>query len=119
MQSVVAPSFPPVDAAVAALMAVNWRAVGRRVFAAVLTAAAIAHALSMRAWHHRGRLAPMLRKMAIVCASLADRLPEPLSASSPRHLLIAALVANGADQRAVSRKNTAALITAARSAGLF
>lgn len=112
-------SFPPVDALISAAQSADWSAIMRRTIAAVMIAAAVCQALVSRAWQHRGRMAPMLRKLAAALAALADRLPEPLSASSPRPALIAALVANGQQRNTVAKLNSAALARKAAAAGLF
>lgn len=113
------PSFPPVDALISAIQGADWAAIMRRAITAAMIAAAICQTLTVRLWHHRGHLAPMLRKAAALLAAAADRLPEPLSASSPRAVLIAAMIANGAPQRSVSRLATPALVRRCQAAGLF
>jgi hypothetical protein len=66
-----APSFPPIDDAVAALAAVDWRALADRLISAALLVAAVIHALAVR-------LAPVV---AAALRALADRLDRPAAAA--------------------------------------
>jgi hypothetical protein len=113
------PAFPPVDDALRALAAVDWRNVAQQGLTVAMVAIAACHAITTRAWAHRGHLAPMLRNAADALAALADRLPEPLSAASPRSALIAALIASGCNAATVRKANRPALVTRARNAGLI
>lgn len=113
------PAFPPADDALALLQRVDWRAVADHCLAALLLVAAVAHALTARAWAARGRLAPMLRRLADALAALAARLPEPLSAASPRPALIAALAAAGQDPAALAKAGRPALLARARRLALI
>lgn len=113
------PSFPPADALISAIARADWGAIMRRTITAAMIAAAICQTMATRAWQHRGRLAPILRKAAALLIAAADRLPEPLSASSPRGALIAAMVANGANRATLSKMGTPALVRKAAAAGLF
>jgi hypothetical protein len=113
------PAFPPVSDVVAMLQRIDWPAVADRCLAALLLVAAVAHALTARAWAERGRLAPMLRRLADALAALAARLPEPLSAASPRPALVAALAATGQDPAALAKASRAALLARARRLALI
>jgi hypothetical protein len=113
------PAFPPVDDALAALARIDWRNVAQQCLTVALVAAAACHAISARAWANRGRLAPMLRNAAAALDALAARLPEPLSAQSPRPALIAALIDSGCNAAMVRKANRQTLISRARKAGLI
>ena len=113
------PAFPPVDDALTLLRRIDWPAVADRCLAALLLVAAVAHALTARLWAERGRLAPMLRRLADAVAALAARLPEPLSAASPRAALVAALAANGQPAAALAKASRAALLARARRLALI
>lgn len=113
------PAFPPVDDALASLQRIDWAAVADRTIGALLLVAAVAHALTARLWTARGRLAPMLRWLADALASVAARLPEPLSAASPRPALMAALADAGQDPVALAKASRSALLARARRAGLI
>lgn len=113
------PSFPPIDDAAAFISRVDWAAIAQRCLAAALVVAAVVHALALRLWAHRGRLAPMLRRLAAALTALADRLPEPLTAASPRAALVAALADAGQDPAALAKASRPALITKARRLALI
>lgn len=113
------PAFPPVDDALALLQRTDWPAVADHCLAALLLVAAVAHALTARLWAERGRLAPMIRRLAAALAALSDRLPEPLSAASPRAALVAALAANGQPAAALAKASRAALLARARRLALI
>ena len=113
------PAFPPIDDALASLQRVNWQAVADRTMAALLLVAAVAHAGAVRLWAHRGRLAPMLRRLADALAAVAARLPEPLSAASPRAALIAALAAAGQPTATLAKASRPALLARARRLALI
>jgi hypothetical protein len=113
------PAFPPVNDALALLRRIDWPAVADRCLAALLLVAAVVHALTARLWAERGRLAPMIRSLAVALAALADRLPEPLSAASPRPALIAALTAAGQDPAALAKAGRPALLARARRLSLI
>lgn len=65
-----APSFPPIDDAAAALAAVDWRALADRLISAALLVAAVIHTLAVR-------LAPIA---AAALRALADRIDRPAAA---------------------------------------
>ena len=113
------PSFPPVDDALVSLQRIDWPALADRTIGALLLVVAVAHALTARLWAARGRLAPMLRWLADALASVAARLPEPLSAASPRAALVAALADAGQDPAALAKASRSALLARARRAGLI
>lgn len=113
------PAFPPIDDALASIQRIDWPAVADRITSALLLVAAVAHALTARLWAARGRLAPVLRRMADALASVAARLPEPLSTASPRAALIAALTATGQPAAALAKTSRPALLARARRAGLI
>ena len=113
------PAFPPIDDALRALAAVDWRNVAQQGLTVAMVAIAACHAITTRAWAHRGHLAPILRNAAAALAALADSLPEPLSAASPRSALIAALIASGCNAATLRKASRPALITRARNAGLI
>jgi len=113
------PAFPPVSDALRYVGRINWPAVADRSVAALLLVAAIIHALTARLWAERGRLAPAIRRMATALAALADQLPEPLSAASPRPALIAALTAAGQDPAALAKAGRPALLARARRLALI
>lgn len=113
------PAFPPVSDALASLQRVDWPALADRTIGALLLVAAVAHALTARLWAARGRLAPMLRWLADALAAVAARLPEPLSAASPRAALIAALTAAGQPAATLAKASRPALLARARRAGLI
>jgi hypothetical protein len=114
-----APAFPPVSDALRYVGRIDWPALADRSLAALLLVAAIAHALTARLWAERGRLAPMIRRLAAALAALADRLPEPLSAASPRPALIAALTAAGQNPAALAKAGRPALLARARRLALI
>jgi hypothetical protein len=113
------PAFPPISDALRYVGRINWPALADRCLAALLLVAAVAHALAIRLWAERGRLAPMNRCLATTLAALADRLPEPLSAASPRPALIAALTAAGQDPAALAKAGRPALLARARRLSLI
>lgn len=113
------PSFPPADALISAVSRIDWHRLGERCLMAVLFVAALAHAIALRLWQNRGRLAPMLRRIARFLETMANGLPEPLSSDSPRPALIAALIAAGEDAAAISKANRAALAKRASRLGLL
>jgi len=113
------PAFPPVDDALAFLRGIDWPAVADRCLAALLLVVAVAHALAARLWAARGRLAPIIRRLADALAALAARLPEPLSAASPRAALIAALAAAGQSPAALAKASRPALVARARRLALI
>jgi hypothetical protein len=113
------PSFPPVDDALASIASIDWRNVAQQCLTVAMVAVAACHAISARAWANRGRLAPILRNAAAALDALASRLPEPLSAASPRPALIAALIASGCNAATVRKASRPALVNRARSTGLI
>lgn len=113
------PAFPPVDDALAFLQGTDWPALADRALAALLLVVAVAHALAARLWSARGRLAPIIRRLADGLAALAARLPEPLSAASPRPALIAALAAAGQPPAALAKASRPALVARARRLALI
>jgi len=115
----VRPSFPPMNDALAALARVDWRNVAQQCLTVAMLAAAACHAITTRAWANRGRLAPIMRNAAAALNALAARLPEPLSAASPRPALIAALIDSGCNAATVRKANRPALVSRARAAGLI
>jgi hypothetical protein len=100
-----APSFPPIDDAVAALAAVDWRAFADRLIVAALTVAAVAHALA-------ARLAPIV---AAALRALADRIDRaaaaPLESRTVAELRAAARAA-GLPRRLYTYGRRAELIAA-------
>lgn len=113
------PSFPPIDDAIALVARIDWPALARRFSAAALVVVAVFHALAIRLWANRGRLAPMLRRLADALAALAARLPEPLTAASPRAALVAALADAGQDPAALAKASRPALLARARRLALI
>jgi len=113
------PAFPPISDALRYVGRINWPSLAARCLAALLLVAAVVHALTARLWAERGRLAPMIRSLAVALAALADRLPEPLSAASPRPALIAALTAAGQDPAALAKTGRPALLARARRLSLI
>lgn len=113
------PSFPPIDDALALVARVDWSALARRCSAAALVVVAVIHALAARLWANRGRLAPMLRRLSDALAALAARLPEPLTAASPRAALVAALADAGQDSAALAKASRSALLARARRLALI
>lgn len=113
------PAFPPIDDVLASLQRIDWAAVADRTIGALLLVAAVAHVLTARLWAASGRLAPMLRWLADTLASVAARLPEPLSAASPRAALIDALAAAGQPAATLAKASRSALLARARRAGLI
>jgi hypothetical protein len=113
------PSFPPVDDALASLQQIDWAALGDRLIDGALLVAAIVHTLTTRLWAQRGRLAPMLRRLADALTALAARLPEPLTAVSPRAALVAALADAGQDPAALAKASRPALVARARRLDLI
>lgn len=113
------PSFPPLSEPLAALRSLPWEEIREVSLSASLFALALCHALAARLWARRSALAPLLRSFASLLLRFADRLPSPLSASSPRSELISALASSsGLPRRSFSRLSSPRLLSAARSAGL-
>lgn len=102
-----------------ALSLIQWKDFFQRCAEFSLLIVAIFHALIVRLWANRGRLAPTLRKMAKILNSLASSLPEPLSAESPRSALIAALIDAGQSPATLSKANQTTLISKARRLSLI
>lgn len=113
------PAFPPISDALRYVGRFDWPALADRCLTALLLVAAVAHALAIRLWAERGRLAPMIRRLATALAALADQLPEPLNAASPRPALIAALTAAGQDPAALAKAGRPALLARARRLSLI
>lgn len=114
-----APSFPPVSELLASLRALPWESLKERALSSFLFALALTHALSSRLWQERRSLAPFLRSFASFLLSLADRLPEPLSSSSPRALLIEALMEKGESLPSLKKASRASLLRLAHKRGLL
>lgn len=113
------PSFPPIDDAAALVSRIDWAAIAQKGLAVALVVAAVFHAIALRLWAHRGHLAPMLRRLVAALTVLADRLPEPLTAASPRAALVAALADAGQDPAALAKSSRPALVTKARRLALI
>ena len=113
------PSFPPIDALLSVLPRIDWRRLADRCLTAVLFVAAIVHVLAVRLWANRGRLAPILRRLARFLETVASTLPEPLSADSPRPALIAALISAGDDAASIAKANRSVLVKRAIRLGLL
>lgn len=113
------PSFPPIDDAATLISRIDWQALAQRCLTAALVVAAVLHAVAVRLWAERGRLAPMLRRLAEALTALAARLPEPLTAASPRSALVAALTNAGQDPATLTKANRSALVARARRLALI
>jgi hypothetical protein len=113
------PSFPPLSDAAEALASLPWEKIGSRILSALLLTVAVCHAVGSRVWQQRGRLAPTLRSLASVLNTLASSLPEPLSALSPRALLIDALIDAGEPSSSLTKSSRSVLVRKAVCLGLF
>lgn len=113
------PAFPPLSDAAEAIASLPWKRIGAAILSAILFSVAFLHVVIVRLWRNRGRLAPILRRIAAALSALADRLPEPLSAASPRPVLLSALMDAGHDAASLTKASRAALVNRARRAGLF
>lgn len=113
------PSFPPVDGLLSFLSRIDWRRLADRCLTAALFVAAVVHVLAVRLWANRGRLAPILRRLARFLETVASALPEPLSSDSPRPALIAALISAGDDAASIAKANRAVLVKRASRLGLL
>jgi len=114
-----APSFPPIEEPLEALLSLPWEELASSALSSLLFALALCHALAARLWRERGRLAPLLRSFSSSLRSVADRLPEPLSSSSPRSLLIEALLAHGESSSALAKASRSRLLAKASRLGLL
>lgn len=114
-----APSFPPIEEPLEALASLPWEELASSALSALLFFFALCHALAARLWQERGRFAPFLRSFASSLLSVADRLPEPLSSSSPRSLLIEALLAHGENSPALAKASRSRLLAKASRLGLL
>lgn len=112
-------TFPPVDDALTALQRIDWAALGDRCLSALMMTAAVIHALTVRLWAARGRLAPAARYLSAALAALADRLPEPLNSASPRAALIDALISADQPAAPLAKASRAALVARARRLALI
>ena len=113
------PSFPPLEEPLEALLSLPWLEAREAALEALLFFAALLHALALRFWQERGRFAPLLRSFASSLLALADRLPEPLSSSSPRSLLIASLIEKGEAPAPLKKASRSALLKKASRLGLL
>jgi len=113
------PSFPPLSDLIEALSSLPWEAIASQALEALLFSLALCHALAARLWQARGRLAPLLRSVASSLESLAASLPEPLSSSSPRALLIEALIERGESPSSLAKASRSALLRRASRLGLL
>ena len=113
------PSFPPLSDLIEALSSLPWEAIASRALEALLFSLALCHALAARLWQQRGRLAPLLRSVASWLERLASALPEPVSSSSPRALLIEALIEAGEKAPALAKASRSALLKRASRLGLL
>lgn len=113
------PSFPPLFDLIEALSSLPWEAIAFRALSALLFSLALCHALASRLWQARGRLAPLLRSVASWLESFAASLPEPLSSSSPRALLIEALIDAGEKAPALAKASRSVLLRRASRLGLL
>ena len=113
------PSFPPLEEPLAALAALPWERFASAALEALLFSVALCHALALRLWQERGRLAPLLRSVAALLERLATSLPEPLSEASPRALLIEALSQAGESSSSLAKASRSALLKRAARLGLL
>lgn len=113
------PSFPPLEEPLAALAALPWERFASAALEALLFSVALCHALALRLWQERGRLAPLLRSVAALLERLAASLPEPLSEASPRALLIEALSQAGESSSSLAKASRSALLKRAARLGLL
>ena len=113
------PSFPPIDGLLSVLSRIDWRRLADRGITAGLFLVAVVHVLAVRLWANRGRLAPILRRLARFLETVASALPEPLSVDSPRPALIAALISAGDDAASIAKANRAVLAKRASRLGLL
>lgn len=113
------PSFPPLEEPLAALAALPWERFASAALEALLFSVALCHALALRLWQERGRLAPLLRSAAALLERLAASLPEPLSEASPRALLIEALSQAGESSSSLAKASRSALLKRAARLGLL
>ena len=102
-----------------ALSSLPWEAIGSRALSALLFSLALCHALASRLWQQRGRVAPLLRSLASALERIASSLPEPLSSSSPRILLIEALTEAGESSSSLLKASRSALLKRASRLGLL
>lgn len=113
------PAFPPVSDVVARLRSLPWGRIGSFLLTAVLTVAAFVYVTASLAWQNRGRLAPILRRLAAWLQTLADSLPaEPLTAESPRALFISRLETMGENVKTLRKLSTVRLVSLAQRRGL-
>ncbi len=113
------PSFPPLSDAIETIASLPWQAIASRSLEALLFALALCHALALRLWQERGRLAPFLRSVAALLERLAASLPEPLSEASPRALLIESLEEAGERSSSLAKASRSALLKRAARLGLL
>jgi len=113
------PSFPPLSDAAERIASLPWEAIASASLEALLFSLALCHALASRLWQQRGRLAPLLRSLASALERLASSLPEPLSSSSPRALLIEALTEAGEASSSLAKASRSALVKRASRLGLL
>lgn len=113
------PSFPPADSLLSFLRSVSWEDLAHRFGEALLFSFALAHTLSLRLWQNRGRLSPLLRSLASWLSALASALPEPLSASAPRSLLVSALLSHGEPEASLKKASRASLLRLCQKRGLL
>lgn len=114
-----APSFPPLSEPLSFLRSLPWQKIGEELLSFLLFSFALAQALASRLWQKRGSLAPLLRSLASALEALASSLPEPLSSSAPRALLIEALTEKGEAPALLKKASRSALLKKAQKLGLL